>query len=192
MKTINTVIVDDEKCACDRLEQLLKSFTQIKILKSFTDSAAAIDYLLKAKPDLIFLDVELQKASAFDIIKRLRDNFSRAQIIIITAYPQYTIKAIRNEVFDYLLKPVDIDELKESIGRYINHISSNTLAKMEQFNMLSSRELEILKHVLDGESSSEIAAGLFISVNTVNTHRRNILRKTGSRSTLELFGKKNA
>ena len=69
MKLFTTLIVDDEKCACDRLEKLLKAFLQIKVLACFTSSVKAQDYILKNKPDLIFLDVELEhNVSAFDLI----------------------------------------------------------------------------------------------------------------------------
>ena len=188
MNLIRTVIIDDERYACERLKRLLASFSQIQVINSFTNSRQGIDCILKHKPDLVFLDVELENnVSAFDVIKQLNENFRDPHIILITAYPNYSIKAIKNEVFDYILKPIDIDELKDTINRLIEHLSLGTNQILKGFNMLSARESEVLKHVLEGKSSSEIADILFISINTVHTHRRNILKKTGAGSIIDLL-----
>jgi len=188
MKPLSTVIVDDEKYACERLEKLLEAFTEIKLLGSFTCSSRAIEFIIRNKPDLVFLDIEMENnISAFDIINDLRENYCYPHIILITAHQQYSIKAIRNEVFDYLLKPVDIDELKSSIKRLISHISIDSDKIINELTILSKREKEILRYVLNGNNSKEIAERLYISINTVNTHRRNILKKTGCKSTLELL-----
>jgi DNA-binding NarL/FixJ family response regulator len=185
---IRTVVIDNERGACDRLKRLLGSFSQIQVIECFTDTVKGLEYILKQKPHLIFLDVELENnISAFDVIKKLRENHYRPHIILATAFPHYSIKAIKNEVFDYLLKPVDIDELKETLNRLFDHLSIRNNHIIKEFNMLSERELEVLKLVLEGKSSNEIAELLYISVNTVHTHRRNILKKTGAESVLELF-----
>lgn len=188
MKPLSTVIIDDEKSACERLEKLLEAFTETKLLGSFTSSSRAIEFIIRNKPDLVFLDIEMENnISAFDIINDLRSNYCQPYIILITAHQQYSIKAIRNEVFDYLLKPVDIDELKSSLKRLLSHTSVDSNKIINELTILSKREKEILKYVLDGNNSKEIAERLYISVNTVNTHRRNILKKTGCKSTLELL-----
>jgi DNA-binding NarL/FixJ family response regulator len=188
MKPIRTVIIDDERTACERLKRLLATFSQILIIDSFTNSRQGFECVLKHKPDLLFLDVELENnVSAFDIISQLNDNMYCPQIILVTAFPHYSIRAIKNEVFDYILKPVDLDELKVTINRFIEHLSLKQNQKLKGFNMLSERESEVLKYVLEGKRSSEIAELLFISINTVNTHRRNILKKTGNGSFIDLL-----
>ena len=188
MNTLRTIIIDDEKHSCERLKRLLASFSQINVIGCFTNSRQGFDGIIKQKPDLVFLDVELEKnISAFDLIKQLDKNLYRPHIILVTGFSQYSIKAIKNEVFDYLIKPVDIDELKASINRLTEHLSLKTSQTLAKFNMLSTRESEVLKHVLEGKTSSEIADLLFISVNTVHTHRRNILKKTGAGSIIDLF-----
>jgi len=188
MNTLRTIIIDDEKPSCERLKRLLASFPQINVTDCFTSSRKGFESIVKQKPDLVFLDVELEKnISAFDLIKQLDKNLYRPHIILVTGFPQYSIKAIKNEVFDYLIKPVDIDELKASISRLTEHLSLKTNQTLARFNMLSKRESEVLKHVLEGKTSNEIADLLFISVNTVHTHRRNILKKTGAGSIIDLL-----
>jgi DNA-binding NarL/FixJ family response regulator len=188
MSPLRTIIIDDEKHSCERLKRLLASFSQINVLGSFTNSKRGFESIIDQKPDLVFLDVELENnVSAFDLIKKLDGNLSRPHIILVTGFSQYSIKAIKNEVFDYIIKPVDIDELKASIERLIEHLSLNTSRTLTKFGMLSARESEVLKHVLEGKTSDEIADLLFISVNTVHTHRRNILKKTGAGSIIDLI-----
>jgi DNA-binding NarL/FixJ family response regulator len=188
MDTLRTIIIDDEKPSCERLKRLLASFPQINVIGSFTNSRQGLDSILKQKPDLLFLDIELEKnISAFDLIKQLDKNIYRPHIILVTGFTQYSIKAIKNEVFDYLIKPVDIDELKASISRLTEHLSLKSSQTLARFNMLSTRETEVLKYVLEGKTSNEIADLLFISVNTVHTHRRNILKKTGAGSIIDLL-----
>ena len=141
MKPIRTVIIDDELPACERLKRLLASFSQIQIIDSFTNSRQGFECILKHIPDLVFLDVELENnVSAFNIISQLKDNMFCPQIILVTAFPHYSVKAIKNEVFDYILKPVDIDELKATITRLTEHLSLNQNQKLKVFNMLSDRE----------------------------------------------------
>ena len=188
MDTLRTIIIDDEKPSCERLKRLLSSFQHINVIGCFTSSRQGLESILKQKPDLLFLDVELEKnISAFDLIEQLDKNLYRPHIILVTGFSHYSIKAIKNEVFDYLIKPVDIDELKASISRLAEHLSLVTSQTLARFNMLSTRESEVLKHVLEGKTSNEIADLLYISVNTVNTHRRNILKKTGAGSIIDLL-----
>lgn len=192
MNHIRAVIVDDERYACERLKKLLTPFSQIEVLNYFTDSVHALEFIKKQKPELVFLDVELENSiSAFDIIEELNETLNPPSFILVTAHPHYSIKAIKQEVFDYLIKPVDVDELEDTIDRFIKHVSLKSGKIPKEFNMLSEREKSVLNHVLEGKSSREIAGLLYISKNTVNTHRRNILKKTGAGSVIELLRANN-
>jgi DNA-binding NarL/FixJ family response regulator len=193
MQTIRTIIIDDERYACERLRKLLVPYSQIRITDYFTDSKSGLKNIFENKPDLVFLDVELENGvSAFDLIEQFDHLAKKPHIILVTAHPHYSIRAIKHEVFDYLLKPVDIDELENTIDRLLKHFMTTPVSIIERFDMLSEREKKILSYVLDGKSSDEIASFLFISRYTVNTHRRNILKKTGARSFLDLMRMKNS
>jgi two-component system, LytTR family, response regulator len=188
MISIRTIIIDDERYACERLKRLLAPFSQINIVDCCSNSKQGIECINKQKPDLVFLDVELENnISAFDVMEQLEGNSHHPHIILITAHPQYSIKAIKHEVFDYILKPVDVDELEETIDRFISHLSLTPSGLIQKFNMLSEREMSVLNYVFEGKNSNEIADLLYISVNTVHTHRRNILKKTGAKSVVDLL-----
>ncbi len=188
MKLIRTIIIDDERYACERLKKLLNPFSQIELIGYFTNGTEGLDFIKKNKPDLVFLDVEHgNNISAFDIIERANEMLHKPFFVLITAYPQYSIKAIKHEVFDYILKPVDVDELEDTIERLVKNILAKPVRSPDTYNMLSDREKTVLNCILEGKSSREISDELYISINTVNTHRRNILKKTGARSTIELM-----
>ena len=190
MDKITCIIVDDEKEARDRLESLINKFEDISLSAVEGDPDLAIEKIISNKPDIVFLEIEMPVKNGFDVVREVRANHVFPTFIFVTGCNQYTIKAIKNAVFDYLLKPIDIDELKETIERFKNQhklkISSET------YNLrsipLSKREKEILQLIIKGKTSKEIAEQICISKNTVDTHRRNILEKTGKKSTAELIG----
>lgn len=184
---INCIIIDDEQEACDRLESLLQKVDGITVLSKETKAEDGIKAVTELLPDLVFLDIEMPGKIGFDIVSDIRKQNLSPTFIFVTGYDQYAIKAIRSAAFDYLLKPVDIDELREAIDRFTRLHKGLTLPGILKAEYsLSDREIEITKYLLEGKSSREISEILFISKNTIDTHRRNILAKMGVRSTAEL------
>lgn len=188
MKKYKTIIVDDEIAACYRLKKLLDIKPQIEVISIESDPEIAIRNILLHKPDVLFLDVEMPMMSGFELLNHLLEKGLHIIVIFTTAYSHYAIKAIKERAFDYLLKPIDIDELDECIDRFKN-IKSIAEEKIPEhiLNVLSEREREVVSLLLQGHSSKEISEKLFISKSTVDTHRRNILDKTGYKSTAELI-----
>ena len=191
--SIDCIIMDDEIEACDRLESLLNKIEFISVMGKFTNAEKGIEEIIKNLPELVFLDIEMPRINGFEIIKMVRKAEVFPTFIFVTGYNQYAIKAIRNAAFDYLLKPVDIDELKEAIIRF--KVSQNEQAKIflpsklkKEYN-LTDREIEVVNLLLEGKSSAEIAEKLFLSKHTVDTHRRNIIEKMRLKSTNELLSK---
>jgi len=113
---LEAVLVDDEIKALQSLSWELTNFSkEVKVQASFTNPFEAIEYLEKNTPDCLFLDIEMPTMDGFQFIQKLQNkNFP---VIITTAYNQYAIKALKNEAIDYLLKPIDSDDLKETISR---------------------------------------------------------------------------
>jgi len=183
------IIVDDEQAGCDNLERLLGYCKEIEIVAITKIPEKAIELITEKKPDILFLDVEMPRMSGFEVLEITRNQGLNPIVIFTTAYNQYAIKAIKTQAFDYLLKPIVLDELKETLSRLSNNCFSSQHLNSSIISLLSPREIEILEMVTQGKTSKEIAAELFISKTTVDTHRRNILEKTGARSTSELLMK---
>lgn len=191
MNEIRCIVLDDEKEARDRLVILLGKSKCIKIISIEENPEDAVKTIVEKKPDMVFIDVEMPRMTGFDVVREVREKNVFPDFIFVTGYNQYAIKAIKKDAFDYLLKPVDIDELNECIDRYkkklLTRIKDNRPMDPNIKCHFSERELEIIKHIALYKTSKEIADELHISKNTVDTHRRNILEKAGLHKTSELI-----
>ena len=129
---IDAVIVDDEEKALQSLKWELTNFSnEIAVVASFTDPYEALGYLDKNQPDCLFLDIEMPTMDGFQFIQKLQNK--EVAVVITTAYNQYAIKALKNEAIDYLLKPIDSDDLKETIAKIRKHHTRNiTAEKLER------------------------------------------------------------
>lgn len=96
---------------------------EIKVVASFTDPHEALEYLEKNIPDCLFLDIEMPTMDGFQFIQKLKNK--EFPVVITTAYNQYAIKALKNEAIDYLLKPIDTDDLKETITKIKKYNAKN-------------------------------------------------------------------
>lgn len=122
---IRTVIIDDEPHATKSLEILLsEDCPQVQVIASFNHPAEALVFLRSNQIDLVFLDIDMPFMSGFELLSRLTPiNFD---IIFVTAYDQYAIKAFKFSAFDYLLKPVDEVELINSVRNFENKSKKST------------------------------------------------------------------
>lgn len=125
---IDAVIVDDEVKALQSLSWELTNFSdEINVSASFTNPNEALDYLNKNSPDCLFLDIEMPKMDGFQFIQKLGNK--DFPVVITTAYNQYAIKALKNEAIDYLLKPIDTDDLKDTIVKIKKFNKKNVTAE---------------------------------------------------------------
>ncbi len=129
---IRAVIVDDEQKAIDSLSWELKQFnSEINIIKTFTKPEEAIQFLNTRSADCLFLDINMPTMDGFQFLDKLvNKDFA---IVITTAYNEYALKALKHEAIDYLLKPIDSDDLKETIKKIKKHHSNNLpISKIEE------------------------------------------------------------
>lgn len=174
---INTVIIDDERRALDRFKLLLQNLEEINTVGQFSNSKEGLKFVNSNNPDIVFLDVEMPDLTGIEFVQEVHKNNLDTKIVFVTAHEHYAIEAIKNEVFDYLLKPVGIHHLKEVIRRFKTNIKAN----------FTKRELEIVRLISQGENSKDIGKILFISNHTVDTYRRRILEKTDCKNAAELI-----
>lgn len=116
MQKIRAILVDDEESARDVLENLLRRFCpEVEVLNKFSNIPQAVEACKELKPDLVFLDIEMPNYAGFEIVKFFET--IPFEIIFVTAYDKYALRAFEISAIDYLLKPVDIDRLKEAVAR---------------------------------------------------------------------------
>ena len=120
---IKTVIIDDEINARSTLITLLRSIPfPMEIIGEGDDVESAVQLINDRRPDLVFLDIQLKKGTGFDVLKKLED--FRGEIIFVTAYDNYAIKAFQSAAFGYLLKPLKVSELKEVADRFLKQFKA--------------------------------------------------------------------
>ncbi len=113
---IKSVIIDDESNNIDNLSLLIKStFPEINIVATANDAETGKTIIRNQKPDLIFLDIQMPGKSGFDMLSELND--FDLEIIFVTAYHQYAINAMKFSAVDYLLKPINPNELYSAVER---------------------------------------------------------------------------
>lgn len=113
---MRAVLIDDEISNLENLRTLLeKHCPQVTIITTAKSVSDAVDAIEKHLPDLVFLDIQMGKQTGFDVLKQLPSrNF---EVIFVTAYDQYGIQAVKFAALDYLLKPIDIEELKHAVNK---------------------------------------------------------------------------
>lgn len=138
---IKVIIIDDEKHAIITLQHLLQKFDDVEILETIQDSSKAKAIIEDKKPDLLFLDIEMPILNGFELLQEFEElNF---KVIFTTAYDQYAIKALKINALDYLLKPIDLDELRNALDKYVTNeifTSNEQIAQLTQFNISQMSE----------------------------------------------------
>lgn len=115
---IRTIIVDDEVFICDMLHRLLSTFEEIEVVQVFSSPANALVFLADNAVDLIFLDVQMPLMDGFEFLDRLDETMEIPSIIFVTGFEEFAVKAIKRAAFDFLIKPVNAEELAETIRRF--------------------------------------------------------------------------
>jgi len=122
--SIRTILVDDERLACDELAYLLKEFPEIEIVGTAHNGLKAIELIEKEEPDLVFLDVQMPGLDGLGVIRKLREKQTALpHFILSTAYDHYAVDAFDLEAMDYILKPIDKNRLRVSVERAKKAIS---------------------------------------------------------------------
>jgi two-component system LytT family response regulator len=161
MNKIKAILVDDEEAARDVLENLLKRFCpDINLVDKCSNVLDAVESIKLNQPNVVFLDIEMPNYAGFEIVKFFES--VQFEIIFVTAYDKYAIRAFEIAAIDYLLKPIDIERLKESVSKVKNvvdfKIQSEKLALLS--NTLETKEIKNI-------SINEKGIQQIISINSI-------------------------
>jgi len=130
---LRAVLVDDQESNLSSLSgKLLRNCPQVEIIASCENAEKAIDAIDSLKPDVVFLDIEMPVMNGFSMLQKL--TYQKFELIFTTAYDHYALKAIRFSALDYLIKPIEIDELKLAVNR----------AEAKRIQKSSTTQMEIL------------------------------------------------
>jgi two-component system LytT family response regulator len=134
---LKALIIDDEAMACDMLEYLIEqNIDSITSIKKATNAVEGLQLIDSFFPDIIFLDIQMPFMNGFELLSKVSNQYF--SVIFTTAYNKYAIQAIRFSALDYLLKPVDPEELAQAVERYLRQREEKRQVKEQYLNLLEN------------------------------------------------------
>jgi len=207
MKNTKILIVDDHEVVRDGLRNILLSLDNISIAGEAGNGEDAIKLYNSVKPDLVIMDISMPGMNGIEATRIIKEKDPDAKILILTMHDnqEYLNQIIRSGAKGFILKNTDKEELLEAvktvasgenffskdiskliIDNYIRSAKEQDKSDGYKEVPLTKREIEILKLIASGYSNQEIANILYISYNTVDTHRKNIMHKLTIKNTAGL------
>ena len=199
---IEIVIADDHQMFSDGIAVLVESLCDCKVVNKIENGRDLLEYLATNDPDIILLDINMPEINGIDASKIILKKYPDVKIIMLSMYkePEIISELLEMGVHGYVLKDADKDELRKAIdivGEGDKYFDSrvlrifmnkfNSTNKISEDTSFTPRELDILRYITQGFTSYKIAKKLFISVNTVNTHRKNLMIKSGTNNSASLI-----
>lgn len=189
-------IVDDHYMVVEGIHSLLRDEASINWMGHASNASSCLAFLKNQQPDVILMDINLPDQSGIDLCLEVKKLYPAVFIIGLSTFNQQSFirKMMENGASGYVLKNATREELLEAIDTvqkgktFLSDEVSITLRKNNEspIPVISRREKEVLQLIADGMTNAEIAAKLFISVTTVDTHRKNLLAKFDVRNTAAL------
>ena len=186
MKT-RVFIVDDHYMVIEGIRSLLQNEKEIEWMGHAMNAGSCLAFLKQQLPDVILMDINMPDKSGIDLCKEVKEKYPSVFILGLSTFNQQSFiqKMMDNGASGYLLKNATQEELMEGISTvmkgktYLSDEAAQSLRKNENAGIpvLTRREKEVLELIADGMTNNEIAQKLFISVTTVDTHRKNLLAK---------------
>jgi two-component system nitrate/nitrite response regulator NarL len=201
---IKIVIADDHQMFIDGVRSLLRKEKKFVFVHESLDGEDAFDYISKNKVDLLITDISMPRLSGTELTKKVKQNYPEVKILVLTMFNDSAIisEILEVEAEGYILKNTGKVELMNAITKImdngtfysnevLNTMLSQTIKKNKKIipekEKLTTRELEILKLICEECTTVGIAEKLFISPRTVDTHRKNILEKSGAKTIVGLI-----
>lgn len=154
---LNAVLIDDDQSNLSSLtEKLRKHCPQVRILAQCDNAHDGLQVIEKLHPDVVFLDIEMPVMNGFSMLQHL--SYKQFGLIFVTAYDQYAIKAIRYSALDYLVKPVEIEELKAAVAK----------AEANQLNQSAELQLQLLLEYVQKKQPRRISIPTFEGLQFIN------------------------
>ncbi|HEY5462026.1 MAG TPA: LytTR family DNA-binding domain-containing protein [Hanamia sp.] len=174
---IRAVIIDDEKNNIDNLIGLLKKYSlNVDVTGIAMNADDGVKVILNDHPDLLFLDIQMPDKNGFDVLRALPQH--PFEVIFVTAYDQYGIQAVKFAAIDYLLKPINPEELKISIAKVEDKLNK------KKGNLQLENLMELIKNK-DSKNEHKLALATTKEIRFVNT--KNIVRCESSNAYTKFF-----
>ncbi|TDV72120.1 response regulator transcription factor [Pseudomonas sp. LP_7_YM] len=195
--TCNLLLVDDHALIRAGVRSLLSDIPGYEVIGEADDGEQLLEMTLDLKPDIILLDISMKDSDGLDALERLHRALPSSKVLILSmhAEPRLIMRALEGGAHGYLLKDATATEIEQALDalrndeRYLSPAIAHTVinqalmsgqsgkAEGVENHNLTARQLEILRLIVRGKSTREIAKGLGLSVKTVETHRSQIMKR---------------
>lgn len=193
------ILVDDQSIFLDGIESLLERMPEVVLIGKASNGRDALDLVDAHKPDLVLMDINMPGMDGIEASKRMRKTSPDTKVIVLSMYGhrEFVLELLDSGVGGYLLKTTNKEELMTAIRTVAagkQYIAAELRAMAAQadrnadrdgetkYGPLTTREMQIVKLILKEHTTQEIAERLFLSIPTVETHRRNIFHKLDCRN----------
>ena len=197
---IKIVIADDHEIMLEGISSLIKPKDGIKIVGEARNGIEVLNILRETETDIVVLDIEMPEMNGVEATKKIREDFPNIKVLILTMHNEASFirRIIEAGAQGYILKNKGKEELVHAIQviyeggeHYTEEVSKKLISSMKDKKVVgdinfTKREIEILRLIADGDSTKTIAKKLHIEPTTVDTHRRNMIEKTGVKNSMEL------
>lgn len=194
MDTIKVMLAEDHSMIREGLKQLLELEEDIRVTADFPDGKIAVEKYPEVRPDVVLMDINMPVVNGLEALEKIKEIDGNAKIVMLTIHQdrEYLLKALELGALGYILKDADSRVLIEAVRSvyngqtYIQPSMANELVSEykriksgndDPRNLLTDREVEVLKLLARGMLNKEIANALYISEKTVKNHISNIFRK---------------
>lgn len=197
MESLSAAIVDDHEVVLEGFKSYMVK-NNMQQVETFSTARALLDRMAVKRFDIYVVDVELPDMDASDLIDEIRTRHPEAKILVNTIHEEMWVvrKMSEKKVDGVMYKSGQLEQLLEAVvtiteGRqyFCQQFKQKEYARMLQNDVLSRRELDVLQAIAQGFSTKEIAKKLYISENTVETHRQNIFSKLKAHNMADLMVK---
>lgn len=198
MEKISVIIVDDHPMVLEGMKAVLSNFDYVTVVGTACNAFGAMD-LLKAVPaDVAIVDINLPEVNGIELTAKIKKDFPHVKVLAMSTFTErsYISQMIQNGASGYLVKSASKEEIEAAIlsikeGRlYLsidNHAVDLNAEIISDVPIVSRREKEVLQLIVDGLTNPQIAEKLFISLHTVDSHRKNLLTKFNVNNTASLI-----
>ncbi|MFM9907698.1 MAG: response regulator [Chitinophagaceae bacterium] len=198
MDKIRVIIVDDHPMVLEGMRSMLAQINFVFICGTAGNAYEAIELIKESSPDIVITDINMPEVSGIELALKIKKEFPAIKIIAMSTFKErsYISQMIQNGASGYLVKSASKEEIEEAIlsvyeGKLYMSLSINLSAsdknELSNVPVLSSREKEVLQLIADGFTNPQIATKLFISLHTVDSHRKNLLTKFDVNNTASLI-----
>lgn len=199
--SVRVLLVDDHQIILDSLELLFGLMEGIEVVATLNDSRKVLDTLAETEVDLVITDLTMPYVDGIELSFRVKEKYPDLKILMLTVNDQgdRIQDAFKAGISGYVMKKADRNELENAIRTVAAgqlHFSQEVMKSLlsatgeddsaEKLKHLTKREIEIIKLIVQEQSSAEIAEKLFISLGTVETHRHNIFKKLNVKNSIGL------